>query len=97
MSFQYLKGDFNKDSDRLSVRECSDRLGDSGFKLEAGRLRLETEGILSYESGEALKKAAQRSCGCPIPRSDQSQIGWDFGQLDLVEGIPAHGREFKTK
>lgn len=52
---------------------------------------------MSYEDGEALKKAAQRSCGSPIPRSDQRQIGWDFGQLGLVEGILAHDREFKTK
>lgn len=43
VSFQYLKGDFNKDDDRVSIREHSDRLGDSGFKLEADRLTLETK------------------------------------------------------
>jgi len=25
--------------------------------------------ILYYESGEALEQTAQRSCGCPLPRS----------------------------
>lgn len=43
MSFQYLKGDFNKDGDRLSIRERSDRLGYTCFKLEPDRLRLETK------------------------------------------------------
>jgi len=35
------------------------------------------EGILHSEGSKALAKAAQRSCGCPIPGGVQGQIGWD--------------------
>ena len=35
---------------------------------------------------------SQRSCGLPIPEGVQGQIGWDPGQHDLAEGIPAHGK-----
>lgn len=52
---------------------------------------LEKEKILHYEDGEALKQATQESCGCLIPVI-QGQAGWDFGQPDLEEGVPAHGR-----
>ena len=44
------------------------------------------------EGGENLEQIAQRSCGCPIAGSAQGQAGWGFGQADLVEGVPAHGR-----
>lgn len=27
---------------------------------------------------EVLEQAAQKGCGCPIPRSFQGQIGWGF-------------------
>jgi len=33
-----------------------------------------------------------RSCGCPLPRSVQGQLGRGFDQAGLVEGVPAHGR-----
>jgi len=46
--------------------------------------------MLYYKGGEA--QAAQRSCGCPLPRSVQGKFGWAFGQPGLVEGVPAHGR-----
>ena len=39
-----------------------------------------------------LEQVAQRSCGCPIMRSVQGQIGWGFEQPGLVEGVPAHDR-----
>ena len=38
----------------------------------------------------ALAQAAQRSCGCPIPGGIQGQVGWGFGQPDLLGGSPAH-------
>ena len=47
--------------------------------------------ILYYEGGEAPEQAAQRSCGCSVPGSVQGQVGQDFEQPGLVEGVPAHG------
>jgi len=41
---------------------------------------------------EALAEVAQRSCGCPLPGSVQSQVGWGLEQPGPVEDVPAHGR-----
>ena len=39
--FQYLKGAYKKDGDKLLSRACSDRTGSNGFKLKEGRFRLD--------------------------------------------------------
>ncbi|KAK4824210.1 hypothetical protein QYF61_012124 [Mycteria americana] len=41
VAFQYLKGAYRKDGDRLFRRACSDRTRGDGFKLKEGRFRLE--------------------------------------------------------
>lgn len=33
----------------------------------------------------ALEQDAQKHCGCPVPGSIQSQVGWGTGQLGLVD------------
>jgi len=53
--------------------------------------------ILYYESGDALKQVAQRSCGCPIPGGVQDQVGWGFEQPGLVGGVTARGRGVETR
>jgi len=64
-----------------------DRKRGSCFKLEEGRFRLDTGGKnIQYDGGEALELVAQRSCGCPIPRIIQGQVG----QPDLVDDVPVH-------
>jgi len=40
-------------------------------------------------------QVVQRSCGCPIIGSVQSQVGQCFEQPDLVKGGPAHGKGFE--
>jgi len=50
------------------------------------------EEIFYCEGGEALAQAAQRSCGCPLPRRVQGQVGQGLEHPGLVEGVPAHGR-----
>ncbi|KAK4824123.1 hypothetical protein QYF61_010746, partial [Mycteria americana] len=41
VSFQYLKGAYKKDEDRLFNRACCDRTRGNGFKLKEGRFRLD--------------------------------------------------------
>ncbi|KFV15667.1 hypothetical protein N340_12650, partial [Tauraco erythrolophus] len=40
-AFQYLKGAYRKAGEGLFTRACSDRTRDNGFKLKAGRFRLD--------------------------------------------------------
>ncbi|KFQ70640.1 hypothetical protein N335_12957, partial [Phaethon lepturus] len=40
-AFQYLKGAFKKDGDRLFSRACNDRTRGNGFNLKEGRFRLD--------------------------------------------------------
>ncbi|KFM07769.1 hypothetical protein AS27_04704, partial [Aptenodytes forsteri] len=40
-AYQYLKGAYKKDGDRLFSRACCDRTRGNGFKLKAGRFRLD--------------------------------------------------------
>lgn len=37
-----------------------------------------------------------RSCGCPVPRSIQGQVGWGFEEPDLVKDAPPYGRGVGT-
>ena len=41
MDFQYLKGSYRIERDRLSSRVCVDRTRGDGFKLKKGRFRLD--------------------------------------------------------
>ncbi|KFW68848.1 hypothetical protein AS28_04325, partial [Pygoscelis adeliae] len=40
-AYQYLKGAYKKDVDKLFSRACCDRTGGNGFKLKEGRFRLD--------------------------------------------------------
>ena len=39
-AFEYLKGAYKKDGERLFTKACSDRTRGNGFKLKEGRFRL---------------------------------------------------------
>jgi len=41
VAFQYLKGAYRKDGHRLFSRACCKRTRGNGFKLKAGRFRLD--------------------------------------------------------
>ena len=72
-----------KDGEGLFIGECSDRTRWLGRNFAQG--------------GEALKQAAQRSCGCPIHGDIQGQVGCGVGKPELVESLPAHGRGVGTQ
>ncbi|KAK4808393.1 hypothetical protein QYF61_002630 [Mycteria americana] len=89
VAFQYLKGAYRKDGDRLFSKACCDRTRSNGFKLREGRFRLDLRKIFYNEGGEALAQVAQRGGGCPIPGNIQVQAGRGLEQPDLVEDVPA--------
>ncbi|KAK4825966.1 hypothetical protein QYF61_003535 [Mycteria americana] len=91
-AFQYLKGAYKKDEERLFTKACSDSTGDNGFKLKEGRLRLDIRRKFFTMRVVTLAQVALRSCGCPIPGNIQGQVGWGFEQPDLVEDVPGHCR-----
>jgi len=41
VAFQYLKGSYRKEGDRLFSRVCGDQTRGNGFKLNKGRFRLD--------------------------------------------------------
>ena len=93
VAFQYLKGAYKKDGDRLFNRACSNRTRGNGFKLKEGRFRLDIKEEIFYdEGGEALAQIAQRGGQCSIPGNIQGQVGQGSEQPDLVEGVPARCR-----
>ena len=54
--------------------------------------------VLYRENGEVLEQAAQRACGCLVPRGVQGHVGWGPGQPGLVLNVqivgPACGKGF---
>ncbi|PKU34471.1 pol- hypothetical protein [Limosa lapponica baueri] len=92
-AFQYLKGAYKKDGDKLFSRACCDRTRGNGLKLKDGRFRLDIRKKFVYdEGGETLAQVNQRGGRCPIPGNIQGQVGWGSEQPDLVEDVPAHCR-----
>jgi len=55
-AFQYLKGSYRKEGDRLFSRVCGDRTRGSGFKLKEGRFKLDIR---------KMSFTLWRGTGCP--------------------------------
>jgi len=97
-AFQYLKEAYKKAGEGLFTRECSYRTRGNGFKLKEGRSRLDIrKKLFMMRVVRHWNQAALRSCGCPLPRSVQGQVGWGSEQNGLVEGGPAHVRGVGTR
>jgi len=73
-AFQYLKGAYKKDGEKHFSRACHDRTRD--FTLNKGRFKLDIrKKFFTVRVAKTLAQIAQRSCGCPIPRNIQGQVG----------------------
>jgi len=49
----------------------------NGFKLKEGNFKLDIrKKLFTKRTVRHWQKAAQGSCGCPIPRGTQGQVGW---------------------
>ncbi|KAK4823600.1 LOW QUALITY PROTEIN: hypothetical protein QYF61_003800 [Mycteria americana] len=86
-AFQYLKGAYKKDEDKLFSRAYSGRTRESRFSLDI-RKKFFTKKFCKIR-GETLEQVAQR---CPIPENIQGQVGGDAEQPDLIEDVPANCR-----
>lgn len=51
----------------------------------------------SFHEVSNIGTAAQKSCGCPIPRSVQVQVGWGHEQHYLISSSPAQGWRVGTR
>jgi len=87
--FRYLKGTYREDGENFFNRACCNRTRSNGFKLRAGRFRLDIRKKFFYDKGdETLEQIAQRSSGGPIPGNIQGEVGWGSVQHGLVEDVP---------
>ena len=84
--FQYLKGAFKKNGERLFNKACSDRTRDNWFKLKKTRFKLNIRKKFFYnEGGETLDQVSQRSCEHLIIGNAQGQAGQGFEQPNLLQ------------
>ena len=56
VTFQYLKGDYKHEGNKLFTQSDNDRTRRNVFKLEEGRFRLGVRGKFLTESGEVLEQ-----------------------------------------
>ncbi|KAK4826316.1 hypothetical protein QYF61_007401 [Mycteria americana] len=90
VNFQYIKGVYKKDRERLFTRACSDRTRGNSFKLREGRFRLDIRKNFFNEGGETLNRLPREVVDAPSLAV--FMVGQGFEQPDLVQGVPAHGR-----
>ncbi|GAB0185771.1 hypothetical protein GRJ2_001042400 [Grus japonensis] len=99
-AFQYLKRACRKAAEGLFTRACSDRTRGNGLKLKEGRFRLNIRKKFFCMRVVRHWNRLSREVVTASSLNDgniQSQVGWGFGQPDLVEGVPAHGRGVGTR
>ena len=89
MAFQYLKGSYREEGDRLFSRVCGDRTRRNGFKLKEGRLSLDIRKKVFCSDGSEAQ-VAQRIGGCSMPGHFQRRAGSGPGQPDISCGVPVH-------
>ncbi|KAK4811092.1 hypothetical protein QYF61_016378 [Mycteria americana] len=74
VAFQYLKGAYEKDGDRLFSRACSDRTRGNGFKLKEGRFRLDIRKKFFYDVVNIIKKLLKHWNRLPREVVDASSL-----------------------
>jgi len=95
--FQYLKVVHKKDGDKLFSRACCNRTKGNVFKIEEGRFRLDirkkffTVGVVRH-----WHRLPREAVAAPSLELLKARLDGAFEQPDLVEGVPAHGREVGT-
>jgi len=87
-AFQYSKGAYKKEWDRLFIRTLCDRTRSNGFKPKEDRFRLHTRKIFfSNEHGETLEGISPIGSRCSLSVNIQGQVGQHSEQPGLVEEL----------
>ena len=77
--FQYLKGSYRKEEDRLFSKDCSDRTRGNDLKHKEGRFRLDIR--KNSESDEILEQLAQRGGYAPSLETFKAGLDQALGNL----------------
>ncbi|KAJ7424473.1 Dmx like 1 [Pitangus sulphuratus] len=78
VTFQFLKGAYKKDGERLFTRTCGDRIRGNGFRLKESRFKLDIK-----KKFFAVRVAYASGCDIVI-------LGTDFERLQIIPGAK-HG------
>jgi len=91
-AFQYLKGAYKRDADKLFSRTCCDKTRGSGFKLKEGGFRLGIrKKFFMMKVVRPWNRLPREGVDAPCLEVF-SQVGRGFKELDLVQDVPVHGR-----
>ena len=96
-SFQYLKGVYKQEGERLFTRVDSDRTRGNGFKLGQGRLRLDIRKKLFTQRVVTQWNSLPKEVVDAPSGHIQGQAKCRSGQPGLVVGDPAHSRGVETR
>ena len=84
MAFQYLKGSFRKEGNRLFRRICGDRTKGNGFKIKEDRFRMNISKksfTVRVERQRNRLSREEKAGRCPIPGVFQGKAGSGLGNL----------------
>ena len=95
VAFQYMKGAYKQEGERLFMRVDSDRIRGNGFKLGQGKFGLYIRRTFFTQRVVTHWNRLLRRLSCSIPGSIQGQAGCGSGQPGLLVGDPAHSRGLK--
>lgn len=83
MAFQYLKGAFEKDEDKLYSRACSNGTRGDSFKLKKRKMQSRyKEDIIYSKDGETLAQVVQR--GGDVSSLGTFKVRWDGALSNLI-------------
>lgn len=95
--FPVPKGTYRTAGKGLYTRECSGRARSHSFKLRESRLRLDIRNkFFPMRMMRWRSRLPRGFVSAPSLEVLQASLNGCFGQLDLVENNPAHGREHGT-
>ena len=92
-AFQYFKGPYKKDGDRLFIKACCNRTRGDGFKLKEDRFGLDIrKKFFTMRKVKHWKRLPREVVDAPMPGNVPGQVRWGSEQHDCVEDVPAHCR-----
>jgi len=82
VAFQYLKGAYKQERERLFVRVDGDRTRGNGFKLRQGRFRLDMRRkFFPPEGGDALNRLPKEAVDAPSLQAFKARLDVALGSL----------------